>query len=142
MKKFGIIMFILLVCVSSTAYFLWPLTIVEDVESTKIDSIILHILDDETKRETVLVIEDYNEAQILEYLSLCKERRSLFAFEPKPVGDVEIEIIMYSSNTLRHIILGSINVCYSGDWIKYKVLDADEVKNKLKYLLNYNSYSE
>lgn len=80
-------------------------------------------------------IKDYDEKKILNYLSTCKERRTIEPAGSYMLGDVTFSIVL---NT-KDILLGNINYSYRGKGtLKYEILNAKEVRETLMKILNLN----
>ena len=135
-KKTLIILLVLtlcILCVIASFYFFRARPIIADVNENKIDMVIINIGDAD-----LVQLKEYNEKEILDYLSTCKERRWIFAEEPHYMDDIEIQIMMHG-NDAHMIILGNVN--YTDAYgKKFKILNAEEVKATLKEMINFDAF--
>lgn len=94
-------------------------------------------------RDSVLV-EGYDEKEILSYLQTCTERRTLERAQTYLRGYVDLEIYIHNTGSgksfSKDILLGEINYSYT-DWgrAKFRINDAEQVKSELMEMLGIDS---
>lgn len=112
--------------------------IVKDIQGSKVDLIVLYSGNDETVH-----LEDFDETEILKYLRVCKVQRSILDSNQLPVYGLEIWIIFRDLNNPSNsgsLMLADNSYGTTRNWSRYSILNAEEVKEKLKEILHFDLY--
>lgn len=115
------------------AYLYWkPMPIVQDPQNSAVD--IIKVRNAEGK---LVLLEEYDEDSILNYLETCKERRTLSDAEPYSMDDADVMLLVFDGDTMKQVVLGEINSTIYGkaSTRKHEILDADNVRQNLLALL-------
>lgn len=131
-KKTVAILLLVILTASVICYYLFrPTPIIKNINDAKITFIQYN--DGANRGDHMVLIKDYDEKKILNYLSTCKERRTIEPAGSYMLGDVTFSIVL---NT-KDILLGNINYSYRGRGTpKYKIFNAEEVTKTLIGILN------
>lgn len=116
-----------------SAYLYWkPVPIVPDPQMSAVD--IVKVRNAEGK---LVLIEEYDEDRILNYLATCKERRILQDVEPYSMDDADVMLLVFTGDSFKQVVLGDVNYVSSGktNQRKHEILDADNVRQNLLELL-------
>lgn len=125
------ILALLLLCVAGILLFS-PRPILEDLDCVQSIRIRYNPYVNQDK-DDIIEIYDYDSERILACLSQYKEQRTLSKAKGYWIGDVEMEIIVMSTDGLKQIILGNTNyTCGSYGTFKFKIIDPDELLLELK----------
>ena len=139
MKKKIIVRSIMLVIVVAMLiggyYFFKPVPIITNKDQCKVD--LVQITDPESESGALMYIENYNENEIIEYLSTCMERRTLEKARSYQQDQVSIEIMLQTDYVTKVIMLGEINeISFGYGKLKHTILNADEVKSNMLKILD------
>jgi hypothetical protein len=126
------------VCIVAGYFYFKPMPIVSDPSKSKI--IEVQVTDINDKNGALIKVKNYNEAEILNYLSTCKERRMLEIGGIYQQGQVAVELAISAGTEFKIILLGDINYRFAGaNTQKYEILDSKEVKSTILDILNTKS---
>ena len=115
------------------AYLYWkPIPIVPDPKLGAVDIVKVRNAEGEW-----VLLEDYDEARILNYLATCKERRILEDVGAYSLDDADVMLLVFTGDSLKQVVLGDVNYVSSGksNQRKHEILDADNVRQNLLKLL-------
>lgn len=116
-----------------SAYLYWkPVPIVPDPKLGAVDIVKVRNAEGE-----LVLLEDYDEARILNYLATCKERRILEDVGAYSLDDADVMLLVFTGDSLKQVVLGDVNYVSSGksNTRKHEILDADNVRQNLLKLL-------
>ncbi len=121
------------------AYLYWkPIPIVPDPQLGAVDIVKVRNAEDE-----LVLLEEYDEDSILNYLATCKERRILEDVGAYSMDDVDVMLLVFTGDSLKQVMLGNVNYTTGGkkNTRKHEILDADTVRQDLLELLQAGNAS-
>lgn len=88
----------------------------------------------------LILLQEYDEDSILQYLATCKERRMLEDAEPYSADDVDVMLVVFTGDSLKTILLGELHYTFHDmKSIKHEILNADEVRENVLELLQHET---
>lgn len=93
--------------------------------------------------DELVLLEEYDEDSILNYLATCKERRILEDVGAYSMDDVDVMLLVFTGDSLKQVMLGNVNYTTGGkkNTRKHEILDADTVRQDLLELLQAGNAS-
>ncbi|MBQ9979605.1 MAG: hypothetical protein IJP23_00880 [Oscillospiraceae bacterium] len=136
-KKLPPALSIICVVVLIIAVFFSPRVVVRNPDNAQIISLEYN---EEYQRggDGFVMLENYDEKEILEILHGYKERRSLSRAQGYAMEDVQLRIILTAGNRSKEILLGDVNYSSAGNGTaKFSVIYYDDLRNELLGRLGY-----
>jgi hypothetical protein len=132
-----LILFILIIFSVCIYEYYTPRPIIELNEHSKIHFIRWNSEFGTDNPENMILLDDYDEEEILSYLSTCTEQLSLSKSNGYPLDDVALELLIDTGDGVKQILLGNINRSSHGygSWL-YQIQNSKEVLSTLEEMLH------
>lgn len=85
-------------------------------------------------------VDNYPEEEVLNYLSRCKERRTLSLYQNDDLDEITIALSVVEKGRVKHIVLGESSYSYFGyRSMLFDILEAEKVAQNLLEILSESS---